>query len=94
MFWEYDGVDDNPITLIPDGPGDVERFLSYTCFVLENTGPNGMSITGSTYPGTTRSLFSDGTDTLVLECALDGALTIYRESGSDTFEVILWLMWL
>jgi chaperonin cofactor prefoldin len=94
MFWEYDGVDDNTISIIPDGPGDVERFVSYTCFALENTGPNGRSTSGSMSPGVTNYIFSDGTDTLVLECALDGSLTIYRESGSDTFEVVLWLMWL
>jgi hypothetical protein len=94
MFWEYDGVDDNPITIIPNGPGDVERFLSYTCFALENTGPNGRSSTGTISPGLTQHVFSDGTDTLILDCASDGSLTIYRGSGSDTFEVMIRLMWL
>jgi hypothetical protein len=94
IYWDSDSVDDTVITIIPDGPQDVKRGVSYSILIAENTGSGTGGHRSGIAPGETKIMYNDGTDVLTLNCASDGSLTIYRESGSDTFKVVLWLYWM
>jgi hypothetical protein len=94
MYWDSDSVDDTIITLIPDGPQDVENGMSYRYHIAENSG-SGFS-SGMTFiqPGESNTLWNDGTNVVVLSCGPGGALAIYRQSGTETFEVALSMTWM
>ena len=94
IFWESDSVDDTPQTIIPDGLGDVERALSYRCLIAQKNGTGIRSVMGGSSPGSSAYLYSYYADMVVLDCASDGSITIYRTGGSDTYEVVLMLIWL
>ena len=93
MYWDSDSLDDTVITIIPDGPQDVEVGVEYAMWIKEKSGSNWNGWKSGINPGETQNLWIDTINVVVLNCTDDGSLTIYRESGTSTFEVAFRLFW-
>ena len=44
-------------------------------------------------PSDSFAINTDGTNALTLACAADGSVTIQRTAGTDTYKVMLWMVW-
>lgn len=91
-FWEYDGVDGTPRTVIADGTGDVTEILTVIYSVVDSDGETSGGMT-TVEPGDSKNIY-DKLATLSLAVAADGSVTVQRTAGSVTFKVALWLVWI
>lgn len=94
LFWEYDGLDGTPQTVIPDGVGDVTRLLGGNAVIAEITGAGTATVRLGVVPGAASVIYNDGTDACTVAVGAGGDVTIYRSAGADTFKVVLWLLWI
>jgi len=91
-FWTWQGIDDTARTIIPNGTGDVTKRL-YFRFVYSSSGGSTGVFFNDLVPGNSDSYSIDGS-TFVVNCALDGSVTMYRSSGERTLDVSMWLLWI
>jgi hypothetical protein len=87
-----DDVDNNALTIIPNGTGDVTVGLRCMAFVSESAG----GTAGGEFTclnGGNVVLYTDGVDTLTLAVAADGSATLQRTAGAATFDVSMWMVW-
>ena len=91
--WGYNGVDGTARTIIANGTGDVTEGITVQYVASEVTGTD--SYGGIVYlePSDSFAINTDGTNALTLACAADGSVTIQRTAGTDTYKVMLWMVW-
>jgi hypothetical protein len=88
------GVVGTAVTIIADGVGDVTLVLSGTFTVSDGAGNVAGGVITATAPSGTFNLYDDGgTNTLKLQIAANGAVTVQRTAGSRTYSVTLNLTW-
>ncbi len=93
-FWTWNGVDGTARTAIPNGTGDVTAIIRTMYAVVEVTGGGTSSGEVGLTPGANSNIYTDGVDTLTLAVAANGAVTVQRTAGADTFKVALWMCWI
>ena len=93
MYWEGDGVDDTPVTIIPNGAGDVQ-YLLRVISVVRGSGGDTSGETNNIEPGSGAVLAVITAGNLTLSVAADGSVTIVRTAGAGTFKVALWMTWI
>lgn len=94
--WEYDGLAGTAQTVIPDGAGDVLYGLTYWAIVRGSGGsvvPSTNSAGTAIAPGGTANI-TVGADTVQVQVAANGAVTVQRTAGSQTHKVSLICQWL
>lgn len=94
--WEYNGLDGTARTVIPDGAGDVLYGLTYWAIVRGSGGsvvPSTNSAGTAIAPGGAANI-TVGADTVQVQVAANGAVTVQRTAGSQTHKVSLICQWL
>lgn len=81
-------------TIIPDGADDVTTILHASYVVQEETGGGAMAGTASVIPGANAIIYADGVDSVQLQVAANGAVTVQRTAGADTFNVRLHMVYI
>lgn len=94
IFWDYNGVGAGAQTVIPGGAGDVTKLLWGNAVVAEVTGAGTAGQMVWLAPGGSQAIYTDGVDTLTLAVGAGGDVTVQRTAGADTFQVVLWLIWI
>lgn len=93
MWYNIGPLTSGTTTIIPNGTGDVVRGLY--AFAVSSPGAGTIDdYTGLITPSSSAAIFSDGSNALTLAVAADGAVTIYRSTGSGTWYAALFLMWI
>ena len=96
LKWEYDGLDGTARTVVPDGAGDVLYGLTYWAIVRGSAGavvPSTNSAGTAIAPGGMANI-PVGADTVQVQVAANGAVTVQRTAGSQTHKVSLICQWL
>lgn len=94
--WEYDGLDGTARTVIPDGAGDVIYGLVYFALIRGSGGtivPATNSAGTALAPGNNQNI-TVGADTVQIQCAANGSVTVQRTAGTQTHKVSLICQWL
>ena len=92
-FWTFDGVDGTARTFINDATGDVAYRL-YVRYVLRTSAGTVASSDAAVSPGSSVSLYSDGTNVLTLTVTSAGQAYVQRTAGTATFKLALLAVWL
>lgn len=96
LKWEFDALAGTAQTVIPDGAGDVLYGLTYWAIVRGSGGavvPSTNSAGTAIAPGGTANI-TVGADTVQVQVAANGAVTVQRTAGSQTHKVSLICQWL
>lgn len=89
------GVVGSATSIIPNGTGDVTLVLSGTFTVSDGAGNVAGGVITATAPGANFNLYDDGgTNTLQLQVAADGSVSVIRTAGARTYAVNLNLNWM
>jgi hypothetical protein len=94
MKYEFDGVTGTAQTLILDGAGDVLYVAAALFVVRDSSGVTYQGTTTGIAPSGTYNLVADGSNTLQLQVAANGSVTVQRTLGSRTYKVSILLIWL
>lgn len=94
MFVTKTNIDGTPVTLIPNGTGDVLSRVAVWGVSQASSGvtqtidaPSGGAL------GDAPALFDDGTNVLQMDINLDGSVQVRRVLGSLTYNIALWMIW-
>jgi hypothetical protein len=67
--------------------------VEYAMWIKEKSGSKWNGWRSGIVLNQTQVFWNDGVNVVVLNCTAEGSLTIYRESGTSTFEVAMRLFW-
>lgn len=89
------GIVGSAISIIPNGTGDVTLVLSGTFTASDGAGNVAGGVITATAPGANFNLYDDGgSNTLQLQVAADGSVTVIRTAGARTYACNLCLNWM
>lgn len=92
--WKLTAVSSYVETLIADGLNDVTAAFVFMYVVhAVYAGDNTMGY-AAIECGDTVKIYDNGTDVLIVACDSDGTVTVYRNVGSDTFDITILGCWL
>lgn len=93
IVWECQGVDGTARIVVADGDEDVTKRLRYSYVIAEVTGAGVGDGSGGLAVGGNVVIYTDGADICQLAVAANGMVTVQRTAGTDTFNVLLILIW-
>jgi hypothetical protein len=93
-FWTYRAVAGAPITVIPNGAGDVTRGLRCVYTIYLNGGAifSAGTITATTGGGAV-DLYNAGGEQFTITAAADGSVSVVQAAGADNADIGLFITW-